>query len=360
MNRPKIDIGGATGYSLDRILLGPLKSAGLLFAVVLVVLLSGLTIDLPGSFLVFVDVGIFFLLYGLLVLGLNLQYGYTGLVNFGHVVFFAVGGYATAILVAESAPFGVSYGLPWPIGIVAGVVAAALLGAIVGVSTLRLREDFLALATLATAEIFHDVIGTFRSVTGGNIGILKIPQPIKNLTGGHNDTTMVLTLLVFAGIVLVTYEAIKRLTQAPYGRVLRAIRADDRVTAALGKNAFQYKMESFVFGAALAGLAGSLLALYNGAVSPVFFTLNITVLVWIGMLIGGAGNNRAVLGGLAIIMALRVVTRFLNEAAPVTKEQFIPLRLILIGFILVAMVRFRPEGVWGNADELGVSRRDER
>ncbi|MFC7068715.1 branched-chain amino acid ABC transporter permease [Halobaculum lipolyticum] len=315
--------------------------------------LTPLRAQLPSALYVFIEVGILFVVYGLLVLGLDLQYGHTGLVNFGHVVFFAVGAYTTAMLSAQDTFAGIGLGYPWPLALAAGVVVTAVVGAGVGVTSIRLRGDFLAIVTLATAEIFHSVFVNFEDVFGGNVGILGVPQPIAAVAA-DGDTRMMATLLVLGGVTLVTLAGVTRLTEAPYGRVLRAIRADELVTRSVGKSTLTYKMQSFVYGAALAGLAGGLFALYNGAVAPGFFTIQVTVTIWIGMLLGGAANHRAVLAGLAIIMGLRLLSRFALDVTPVGADVFASLRLIVVGLILVAVIRYRPAGIWGNEQELGV------
>lgn len=322
-------------------------------ALALLLAATPVVVSLPGTVFVFLEVGILFALYGVLVLGLDLQYGHTGLVNFGHVVFFAVGGYTVSMLAAEESFAGISLGYPWPLALVAGVLLAAVLGAIVGATSLRLRDDFLAIATLATAEIFHTLFVNFQGIFGGNTGILGVPQPLADLAGDA-DTAMLATLLLFGGVTALTFAALTRLTEAPYGRVLRAIRADELVTRSVGKTTFSYKMQAFVYGAALAGLAGGLFALWNGAVAPGFFELQVTVTVWIGMLLGGASNHRAVLAGLATIMSLRLLSRFALELSPVSAGDFASLRLILVGFVLILVIRYRPAGLWGDAEELGV------
>jgi len=317
--------------------------------------LTPLRVQLPSALYVFVEVGIVFVVYGLLVLGLDLQYGHTGLVNFGHVVFFAVGAYATAMLSAQDTFAGVGLGYPWPIGVAAGVGAAAALGFLLSATSIRLRDDFLAIVTLATAEIFHSLFVNLEGLFGGNVGILGVPRPIASLVA-DGDTRLVATVFVLGGITLVTLALLTRLTAAPYGRVLRAIRADELVTRSLGKPTTTYKTQAFVYGAALAGLAGGLFALYNGAVAPGFFTIQVTVTVWIGMLLGGAANHRAVLAGLAIIMGLRLVSRFALTVTPISGDVFAAVRLVVVGLVLVAVVRYRPAGIWGNPRELGVDR----
>ncbi|WP_232701390.1 branched-chain amino acid ABC transporter permease [Halobacterium wangiae] len=331
--------------------------AGLIGLVLVVaaiaIAVSPLVVTVPSALLVFVEVGILFALYGILVLGLDLQYGHTGLVNFGHVLFFAVGGYTVAILAAEGSFSGTSLGYPWPLALVAGVIVAGVVGAIVGATSLRLRDDFLAIATLAAAEIFYSLTRNLQDLLGGTTGILSIPTPLAELAADY-DTAMFVTLLGMLGAAALTFAALTRLTEAPYGRVLRAIRADELVTRSVGKSVFTYKMQAFVYGAALAGLAGGLFALYNGAVAPGFFTIQVTVTIWIGMLLGGASNHRAVLAGLAIIMGLRLFSRFANQSLPVSSGEFASIRLIAVGMILVLVIRYRPAGIWGNEKELGV------
>lgn len=316
-------------------------------------MLTPLVATVPGSLYVFIEVAITFVLYGILILGLNLQYGYTGLINFGHVVFFAAGSYTVAMLAAQDPFAGIGLGYPWIVAVVAGVLVAALLGVLVGATSLRLRDDFLAIATLATAEIFHTLFVNFEGIFGGNNGLSNVPRPIASLAA-NSDTNLLATLLLFGGITAFTFAAVSRLTEAPYGRVLRAIRADELVTRSVGKSVFRYKMQAFVYGAALAGLAGGLFSLYLGATAPGFFTIQVTVTIWIGMLLGGAANHRAVLAGLAVIMGLRLLSRFALEVSPVSASVFASIRLVVIGLILIAIIRYRPAGIWGNAEELGV------
>ncbi|MFC7214511.1 branched-chain amino acid ABC transporter permease [Saliphagus sp. GCM10025334] len=317
--------------------------------------LSPLFVQPPGGSFVFFEVGVLFFLYAMILVGLNLQFGHAGLVNFGPVAFFAVGGYAAAILTANDPYQAVGLGFPWPIGVVAAVLAAAALGVLIGVSTLRLRDDFLAIVTLAVAEIVHGLIVAFRDVTGGTVGLTSVPRPIAGTTDVGGGAALVSTIIVFAALAVVFYGVFRRLSASPYGRVLRAIRADDQVTETLGKRVFRYKVAVFVYGAAIAGLAGALLVFYNGAAAEGFFTIDVTVIVWVGMLIGGAGNDRGVIGGLAIIMGFQLLTRFFNDAIPfITQDQFASIRLMFVGLLLMLIIRYRPEGLWGDADRLGV------
>jgi branched-chain amino acid transport system permease protein len=341
-----------TGSFFDRLPVDATRAGAVLVVVAVAFLLSPIFVAPPSSTLFLFNVGIVFLLYAMILVGVNLQYGHAGLVNFGPVAFFAVGGYVAAILTAQNPYAGIGFGMSWPIGLIAGVLAAILLGAILGVSTLRLRDDFLAVVTLAVAEIVHGTVGTFQSVTGGSLGLGNLPQPIANQTA-EGAATLFATALLFGALALLIYGVVHRLTDSPYGRVLRAIRADEQVTETLGKNVFRYKLVVFVYGSALAGFAGGLYAYFFGAVSPGLFTINVTVLVWIGMLIGGAGNDRGVVGGLAIIMGFRAFTRFLNDQIPtISSSQFASFRLMLVGVLLILIIRYRPQGIWGDPREL--------
>lgn len=346
--------GQSGGWALPPAVRRPGTFGVAVFVLGLLLVLGPLRIGVPGWAQVFLEVGVLFLVYGLLVLGVNLHYGFTGLINFGHVVFFAVGAYAMGILTAQDPFAGIGLGLAWPVGLVGAVLAATAVGALLGVSTLRLRDDFLAIVTIAAAEIFHDLVKSFEGVTGADIGLLNIPRPVNALVGGHTDTSMVATILLYLGVLGVAFAVLARLTAAPYGDVLRAIRDDELITRALGKDAFSYKMQVFVYGTALAGLAGGLWALYLGAISPGLFTIDVTITLYIAMYVGGIGTHRGALLGLLLIVGLRLFTRFLNDVGPISQGQFASVRLVLIGLILIFIIRFRPQGLLGDPQRLGI------
>ena len=326
-----------------------------LFVLAVLFLYSPLFVQPPAGTFTVLEVVVLFLLYAMILVGLNLQFGHAGLVNFGPVAFFAVGGYTAAMLTANDPFRAVGLGYPWPVGLLAAILVAAALGVLLGISTLRLRDDFLAIVTLAVAEIIHGLLETQSDITGGSLGLNNVPRPIAGTTTAGDGAVLVSTIVVFGALAVLFYGVFRRLSASPYGRVLRAIRADEQVTETLGKRVFRYKLAVFVYGAAVAGLAGALLVFYNGAASAGFFTINVTVIVWIGMLIGGAGSDRGVIGGLVIIMGFQLFTRFLNDQIPfVTQDQFASLRLVLVGLLLMVIIKYRPEGIWGNADELGV------
>lgn len=319
----------------------------------LLFLFTNLVLVVPQESFIFLEIGITWAIYAFLVLGLNLQFGYTGLVNFGYLVFFMVGGYGFALLTATSAEYGL--GLAWPIGLGGAVIASLLLGLAFGLVALRLRDDFLAIVTLGALLVGQDLIRTFDGFTGGTNGIYGVPQAVHTLAGDY-PTSLVTMLLLSLGLLVIVYSVTIRISNAPYGRVLRSIRSDELVSQALGKRTFRYKVSVFVFGAVLAAVAGVLYGMNEGALTPMSFGLHTTIIVWLGMLLGGSGNHRGVLGGLALILGLQIGLEF---SAGLIDAMFGSVRIgsiqqIIIGLVLVLIMHYRPEGLWGNADELGV------
>lgn len=325
-----------------------------LFALTVAFLFSGFVVGVPNTSLIFLETGIKWGIYGLLVLGLNVQFGNTGLVNFGYLVFFMLGGYTFALVTSDAAAFG-GLGLAWPVGVVAVLVAVVILGLAFGVVALRLRDDFLAIVTLAALLVGVELIESFDGITGGSNGIYGIPQLIDELAGAYQNK-MVTTFLVVLSFLLVGYAVSQRLTEGPYGRVLRSIRSDELVSQTLGKQTFRYKVQAFLFGALMAGIAGILLSTHQGSITPDFFGLHITIIVWVGMLLGGSGNNRSVLAGLAIIVGLNLALQFVagGVAEVVPNVRFGAISQMIVGLVLVLVMRFRPEGIWGNPEELEV------
>ncbi len=338
-----------------------------LIAATVVLLLLPIGFVVPGFGFVLLDQAILFVLYAMVLLGLNLQFGDTGLINFGPVLFLGLGLYGMALVSADTPSFAEATGLNlfWGLGIFVGIVLAIVGGLVLGGSSLRLREDYLAITTLAAAEIFHEFVRVFQNPFGGSKGILGVPQLVAESGGGgvlpfaeNAGTRDLATLLLLAGVLLIAYEGFRRLSESPYGRVLRSIQADEDAARGLGKATIRYKIQAFIYGAAVAGVAGGLMAMYFGSVSPGLITIDVTVIIWIGMMIGGAGNYRGAITGLAIIMFFELGVRLLN--APVTQTfgvsaaRFNAVRGLLIGALLVLVIRFRPAGLFGEEQTLEV------
>jgi branched-chain amino acid transport system permease protein len=274
--------------------------------------------------------------YALLALALNLQWGFAGLVNFGHVAFFAIGAYPSGRLTLA--------GLPFPVAFAAAAALAAVLGVVVALTTLRLEEDYLAVVTLGFAETVRLVILNETWLTEGARGLPGIPQPLRRrFAGGYELFYLALVLVVVVLVVVVA----ERIRTAPFGRVLRAIREDAVVPAAAGKNVPVFRLQAFALGAAVAGMAGSLYAHYLTFLSPDQFDATVTIYAWIAVIVGGSGNNKGVLLGALVLMGLLEGSRFLKDLVPVFSDvRLAAIRLMIVGLLLILFMMFRPDGVW--------------
>lgn len=297
------------------------------------------------------------LIYGLLGLSLNVQYGEAGLINFGVVAFFAAGAFTSALVtlpppgsVAYRGGYEIGLGMPFPVGVLAGGLVAALLSLLIGATSVRLRGDHLAIATFALAEIFHTFLSNEDWLTRGQFGISTVPQPLKG-TVVPVDAYLYAYLIVAGLVVVITYLLIRRMSASPFGRVLRGIREDEHVARSVGKPATIIKLKAFVIGGFVAGVAGSLWVHWIGGVHVGQFVPIITFQVWLAVLLGGVGNHAGVLLGSVLLVAVREGTRFLGGIPGIsewaaTRPSFLPsLRFVLIGFLLVVVVRVAPDGV---------------
>lgn len=286
-------------------------------------------------------------IYSILGLALNIHFGYTNLPNFGIAGFFAVGAYASAILTVPARfrqmeifagfPGGVpgTIGAPFIIGFLAAIVAAGIAGLLIGIPLLRLREDYLAVASIGVAEAIHDIAVNELWLTKGSAGIRLIPMPT-----GNQYLYFLLVVLVLA----IAFWVTQRFYRSPMGRVWRGIREDEVITASLGKSIFSARMWAWVVGCAMMGAAGSLWAHYSMAIQPSEFVPSTTFLVWIFVIVGGLRSNLGILLGAALIIGVfEQGTRFLPSlGAPYVLPA---LRLIIIGVLLVVFIRFKPQGV---------------
>jgi branched-chain amino acid transport system permease protein len=358
--------------------------------------------------------------FAMLALALNLHWGYTGLFNIGIVGFMAVGIYVMALVSKPLYESGGAaqvggLGLPLIVGIVAGMIAAALLGALIALPALRLRADYLAIVTIAMSEIVRfsflsgelqqfQLFGERVGFGGGSGLILDFTNPLEaffqfiGLWEAYlgfvatfeviipNNPKPVVDGLVYGavllGFVAVYFWLLKRTGESPFGRVLKAIREDEDVANSLGKNTNRFKIKAFMLGCALMGLAGILWLMTSGAVTPNFFRPRITFFVWIALIIGGAGSNTgSVLGGAVFAALLYQGPRYLknlidtvipNADAPAgfgpavsplisnldpaplffyTIDSIRQLQLVFMGLVLIWLMHNRPEGMLGHRKE---------
>jgi ABC-type branched-subunit amino acid transport system permease subunit len=277
----------------------------------------------------FTYVGVF----GLLAISLNLEAGYTRLMNFGKVAFFAVGAYVSALLTVS--------GLPFVVGLGAAVGFAGLFGLLIAIPTLKLREDYLAITTIAAAEIVRLILLNEKAPLGPT-GVRGIPRPLFWSAGlGYSLFYLVLVW----SVVLICFLIAQRVVRSPFGRVLRAIREDEVATEALGKDVFKFKTKSLVLGSCMAGAAGSLFAHYIAYISPDMFMPLLTFSVWTMMIIGGTANNYGVLLGAFLIQLFERSTRFLKDFIDMPAGSQVNLRWIVIGLLIILFLLYRPGGV---------------
>src|SRR5437867_518533 len=296
----------------------------------------------------------FSIVFAILALGFNLQWGYTGIFNAGIAGFFLIGAYTAAIAITPPTP--PSPGYPGHLGgyqlpIAAGAILAMLVSGLTAIAialpTLRLRADYLAIATLAFAEVVRTVAINLEPVTAGTIGIIGIPRLFT--FSGTNSALFTTGTVVGVGavIILVLFVVLHFIVESPWGRVLRAVREDEEATMAVGKNTFWFKLQVFAIGGALMGLAGWLFALTLLYIEPSgSFAPAITFSVWVMVIVGGAGNLRGAIAGAFVIYGLEWLSVQLKDAAPDFLKDSIPyIRLMIVGVLLIILIIYRPQGI---------------
>ncbi|MEH1828701.1 MAG: branched-chain amino acid ABC transporter permease [Nostoc sp.] len=360
-------------------------------------------------------------LFALFALGLNLQWGFTGLINFGHIAFMTLGAYTTVLLSLK--------GVPLLISAIAGAIVAALLGLIIGFATLRLREDYLGIVTIGTGELIRLVVNNQDLPVGdtwisGAFGVQSYPIPlstepnlfvrfvmiglltllaavtfftlwqwirttqisrttdlgkrttskqefasrlgvgivlavlavaiyISGVIGLYNYNPKAGLMLVLLLVLALVYWRLEILVRSPWGRILKAIREDEEIPKALGKNVFWYKLQSLMLGGAIAGIAGAFFAWQLGAIYPDNFQPQITFDTWIMVILGGSGNNVGTILGAVIFFAYDALTReVLPRIVPLDEARLGAFRIMVIGLILMVLMIWRPQGILGKKEEL--------
>jgi len=303
--------------------------------------------------------------YGIFTLGLQINVGYTGIINFGQAGFMAIGAYASVI-------FTVEVGLPMLLSLALAILVAVIAGLLIGLPSLRLRADYFAIATIAFSEIIRLTAQNARGLTGGNQGTIALEleqeEPVFFTDGWFEVSRSIsdnildpigftgtefenLPLLLLAWILLVALVIVlNRLIRSPWGRVLRAIREDEDAARALGKNAFGYKLQSLSIAAALGALSGWLLALQlqtvnQDAFDPIFTFIGYAILV-----LGGLASFAGVMVGSVVLWTILEGMRFLDVG--LGADKIAALRFILVGLILILLMAFRPQGALGKREEM--------
>lgn len=280
-------------------------------------------------------------------LGLNLQWGVSGQFNAGIVGFIAVGGYTLAVLTMPvSQQLLVRLNLPFAAGLAASLVVTALVALLVGLATLRLRSDYLAIATFGIASSIQLLANNLEPLTGGSRGLVGIPRPFESLGPQGFALSYLAMVLVLLAIVCAGLQA---LLHSPWGRVQRALREDEEVCAALGKNVVRFRLTAFVLGAMLMGLSGALYAGFVGATSPSEFMPILTFQIWAMLIVGGSGNNYGAILGSFVVWGLWTLSGavIVSVLPPQYQAQGGAVQSILVGLLLVLTLLLRPRGLLG-------------
>ena len=309
--------------------------------------------------------------FALAAIGLNVHFGYTGLLNFGQVAFMAVGGYGVAISVLE-------FGVPLWVGVLIGIGAAVVLAALLGVPTLRLRADYLAIVTIATGEILRLTImaPSFRDTTGGSDGLSGYNDDYINLNpfnrGNYGigflkfNAPATWNIVVGWGLVLLAVLVVWLLMRSPWGRVLKAIREDEDAVRALGKNVFSYKMQSLILGGVIGAVAGMMLSISAQSVQPDNYGTATTFFAYVVLILGGTARILGpVIGSIVFWGFLSVTETVLRQAVD---QKYIPnsimnsvqvgqVRFMLVGLGLILLLVFRPQGIFGDKQEIALAAR---
>ncbi|MFG1944470.1 branched-chain amino acid ABC transporter permease [Nonomuraea sp. NPDC048826] len=307
--------------------------------------------------------------YALAAIGINIHFGYTGLLNFGQSAFLAVAGYGLAVTVTV-------IGLPFWIGIGVGLLAAVLLALLLGIPTLRLRADYLAIVTIAAAEIVRLIFRSveFRDIFGGSDGRRGFSQgfyeinPYGEGTYGFwplsfNEREMWVLTVAWI-LIAISCAIVFLLMKSPWGRVIKAIREDEDAVRSLGKNVFSYKMQSLILGGVLGCLGGFIYGLATGSVQPDIFGTETTFYVYTIVILGGAARVFGPVIGSAIFWVLLVLINGLLSGAvqsgliPFMEiTQVGPFRFALVGLGLILLLVYRPQGIFGDKRELAINAR---
>ena len=299
----------------------------------------------PGVLLYLVAVLTMGGLYGILCLGLNIQWGMTGLFNAGIAGFFAVGAYTAAILSTPVATTHLGgFALPMPIGLVAAMAISGTLGWAVGRICIRLKSDYLAIATIGIAEILRLLVRNEEQITAGSLGIKNIPKPFE---AWGPPATDIAYLTIVAVVIAAVFGFAQWLQRTPWGRTMRAIRDNETAARALGKNVDAFRLQAFAIGSAIMGLGGAMQAHYFKFLSPeATEPLLTTFLVWVMLIAGGSGNNKGALLGAIAIWLLWSATELVTGNLPedwATRVAYV--RVLLVGLLLQLVLRYFPGGL---------------
>ena len=276
---------------------------------------------------------IFISIYAIVGISLNLVAGYTGLLSLSHAGFYGIGAYTAALL---SLKFGTSLLLTIP----AAILVASLFGLLIGWPSLRIRDDMFVITTFGFQIILFQIMNNWMDLTNGPLGLPGIPQPE---VFGYRLSTHVDFLVLSIVLAALVYLIARRLTNSPFGNVLRAIREDELFAQSLGKNVSLYKVSVFAIGAGLSAIGGAVYAYYITFIDPTSFTITESIFMLSIVIVGGSGRLGGSIIGAVLLVSIPEVLRFIDIPNAIAAN----VRQILYGGLLVAFMMFRPKGIWG-------------
>lgn len=303
----------------------------------------------------------------LAAIGLNIQFGYAGLLNFGQAAFLAVGAYTFGVAVA-------SFNVPFFAAVAMGLVGSGLLALVLGVPTLRLRADYLAIATIAASEVVRLYVGAAhkdqfhgRDGVSGFTAAFRSANPYTGSFLGFRPGDLWVMTVGWTMVILVS-AFVWLLMRSPWGRVMKAIREDEDAVRSLGKNVYSYKMQALVLGGVVASLGGFVLAWGQNSIQPDNFNLDLTFIVYTMLILGGAARVFGPIFGAIVFWSLLslvggILTKLTNGDDPImptwlmTDNQIGSVRFMIVGIVLMALMIYRPQGVFGDRKEIALDAR---
>ncbi|MGA0152962.1 MAG: branched-chain amino acid ABC transporter permease [Ilumatobacteraceae bacterium] len=317
-------------------------------------------------------IGINAVYFAIAAIGLNVQFGYTGLLNFGQAGFMACGAYGLGMTAHY---FEISFW--W--GIPLGILFSLLLGLLMGIPTLRLRADYLAIVTIAAAEIIRLVVRSvrFKHYFCGSDGINRFAQPFREVGAdiGIDQTQLygfgpftftgreLWTMIVGWSLVALIGYLVYKLMKSPWGRVLKAIREDEDAVRSLGKNVYSYKMQSLLLGGVIGTISGMIFALDRGSVQPDNYSRDVTFYILTALVLGGVAKvSGSIIGPMLFWLIFTFLDNFLRQVAdkPIKIGNFTIMQstqvgqvnFMLVGLTLILLMVYRPQGIFGNRQEM--------
>ncbi|HJX61081.1 MAG TPA: branched-chain amino acid ABC transporter permease, partial [Dehalococcoidia bacterium] len=298
-------------------------------------------------------------------LGLNVQWGYTGIFNFGIVGFFMVGAYTSALVTKSPSsgefvryvggldlaeglgPLNLEGLTGFVLGALAGATVSGIVAFLVAIPALRLREDYLAIATIGIAEVFRRIAIEEEGLVNGTRGLTGIPRPLHDLVSPPDYKYIYFGVAVV--VLIIIFVAIERAARSPWGRVLKAIREDELATAASGKNIWAFRMQAFVLGAMIMGIGGAVYSANQGSIVPDTFSHFFgTFIIWAMLMVGGSGSNRGAILGAYVVWGFWTLTGLIQPHLPEALEARTSyIRDLLIGLLIVVVLLLRPNGLMG-------------